>query len=107
MLGPPVTWARQGGGETLMLKPGFPPPIPSREYHICLVGYGTNILLQSAEDRLLLLVLIHPCDALVHASSTCPDIKEQFLCCLKQGLFFKNFNFLKKKFIHLFGPAGS
>ena len=43
-----------------MLKPGFPPPIPSWEYHICLLGYGINILLQSAEDTLLLLVLIHP-----------------------------------------------
>lgn len=73
-----------------MLKPGLPPPIPSWEYHICLGGYGTNILLQSAEDRLLLLVLIHLCDALIHASSTCPDVTgaQQFLCCLKQGLFF-------------------
>lgn len=57
-----------------MPKPGFPPPIPSWEYHICLVGYGTNILLQSAEDTLLLLVLIHACDALVHASSTSLDV---------------------------------
>ena len=28
MLGPLVTWARQEGGETLMLKPGLPPPCP-------------------------------------------------------------------------------